>query len=232
MPAPATPCAPIDDGTTVRASLIDPAGARLSLTSGPDHPLDPVRRAGLARGPRRSAGCARRDLPQRRLRARPCATPPARPPSPRAPATRSASGARTTSAPTSAPLYAMGARLYAPRPGPGPAWTPMPARPLTRPSMNRFLYVHANPTSPIDPTGHVVWCDPDRFDNCSMAWLRWGERVADWSEVGAYNEVTLRASLIRIRRLTRAQLFTDAVDQTRIDRRRHRRRGGRRLTYR
>ncbi len=46
-----------------------------------------------------------------------------------------------------------------------------------------------------------------------VAWLRWGERQADRLDVGDYDERKFRDALIRVRRLSRVQLFDIAVQR-------------------
>jgi RHS repeat-associated protein len=67
--------------------------------------------------------------------------------------------------PTGDPLYAMGARFYAPSLGAFTQLDTYAGRAAHPASMNRFLYAEANPATLIDPTGHMVpvesaYCDP------------------------------------------------------------------------
>ena len=56
-----------------------------------------------------------------------------------------------------------------------------------------------------------------RDDKALAAWLRWGERAADWDDLPRFDPRELRAALDRIRALTRSQILIDAVDQTRLE---------------
>ena len=64
------------------------------------------------------------------------------------------------------PLYEMGARLYAPSLGTFTQLDTDPGDAADPASMNRFLYAHANPTSLVDPTGHNTYCQSHNQDLC------------------------------------------------------------------
>ncbi|MHB8892473.1 MAG: RNase A-like domain-containing protein, partial [Candidatus Limnocylindrales bacterium] len=147
----------VSDGTTVRTSLIDDAGSRLSLTTGSttrwtlfDHLGSLV---GLISADGSLAETYRTDGAGGELRG--------------TTQTGIDAGARNpfrfrgaiNLGTDAEPLYEMGARFYAPSAG---TWTQMDtdAGSAADPaSMNRFLYAESNPTSLIDPTGHRACID-------------------------------------------------------------------------
>jgi len=158
----------IDDGVSVRTSLVDGAGARLSLTTGtttrwtlfdalgslvglidPDGSLaETYRTDGYGQALRGTDQTPLTDGARNPFRFR---------------------GAHNIGT-DAEPLYTMGARAYAPSAG---AWTSMDtvAGSAADPAgMNRFLYVEGNPSSLVDPTGHMARdgqvCDR-RYDDCT-----------------------------------------------------------------
>jgi len=158
----------IDDGVSVRTSLVDGAGARLSLTTGtttrwtlfdalgslvglidPDGSLaETYRTDGYGQAMRGTDQTPVTDGARNPFRFR---------------------GAHNIGT-DAEPLYTMGARAYAPSAG---AWTSMDtvAGSAADPAgMNRFLYVEGNPSSLVDPTGHMARdgqvCDR-RYDDCT-----------------------------------------------------------------
>jgi addiction module HigA family antidote len=56
-----------------------------------------------------------------------------------------------------------------------------------------------------------------RDDRALAAWLRWGERAADWDDLPRFEPRKLRATLDRVRTLTRSQFLIDAVEQARLE---------------
>ena len=54
-------------------------------------------------------------------------------------------------------------------------------------------------------------------DHALAAWLRWGERAAEWRDLPRFDPRELRAAIDRIRPLTRSQILLDSVEQARLE---------------
>ena len=75
------------------------------------------------------------------------------------------------------PLYAMGARLYAPHLGAFTSFDTYAGEAQDPASMNRYLYAYANPATLIDPTGHRI-CELDCQGNATPAEIEHSQEVA------------------------------------------------------